>query len=91
MANEGAIGRDSRTSRKRARGFAAMDEDRQREIASKGGRAAHDRGAAHEFWADEARAARRKGGATVSRDRGHMSAIGRKGGASVSRDSAPLQ
>ena len=62
------------------RGFASMDPARQREIASKGGRAAHEKGTAHEWTADEARAAGRKGGETVSRDRAHMAAIGREGG-----------
>ena len=41
--------------RKRSRGFAAMDEDQQRQIASKGGKAAHERGTAHEFTSAEAR------------------------------------
>src|SRR5258708_20295941 len=62
------------------RGFASMDSSKQREIASKGGRAAHAKGTAHEFTADEARLAGRKGGEAVSRDRQHMSAIGREGG-----------
>src|SRR2546430_514089 len=68
------------------RGFASMDAQRKREIASKGGRAAHGKGTAHEFSADEAREAGRKGGETVSRDREHMASIGRKGGEAVSRD-----
>ena len=62
------------------RGFASMDRDKQREIASKGGRAAHQKGTAHEFTAEEAREAGRKGGMTVSQNRDHMAAIGRKGG-----------
>ena len=62
------------------RGFAGMDERKQREIASKGGRAAHEKGTAHEFDSQEARDAGRKGGETVSRDRQHMADIGRKGG-----------
>ena len=62
------------------RGFASMDPSKQREIASKGGRAAHAKGTAHEFTPDEARVAGRKGGEAVSRDRAHMSAIGREGG-----------
>ena len=62
------------------RGFASMDPAKQREIGSKGGHAAHQQGTAHEFNSDEAREAGRKGGETVSRDRGHMSEIGRKGG-----------
>ena len=44
------------------RGFASMDRDKQREIASKGGRAAHKIGAAHEWTREEAQAAGRKGG-----------------------------
>jgi len=62
------------------RGFASMDSSKQREIASKGGRAAHAEGTAHEFTSDEARVAGRKGGEAVSRDRAHMAAIGREGG-----------
>ena len=66
------------------RGFAAMDETRQRQIASLGGRTAHERGQAHEFTPDEAREAGRKGGESVSRNREHMAAIGRRGGAARS-------
>ncbi len=62
------------------RGFGSMDQERQRSIASEGGRAAHQRGTAHEFSPEEARAAGRKGGEAVSQDRNHMAAIGRKGG-----------
>ena len=47
---------------KSRRGFAAMSPERQREIASQGGRAAHQQGVAHEWNADEARAAGKKGG-----------------------------
>ncbi len=64
------------------RGFAAMSEERRREISSKGGRAAHAKGKAHVFTPEEARIAGQKGGATVSRNRGHMVEIGRKGGIS---------
>jgi uncharacterized protein len=66
--------------RRSLRGFASMDPQRQRQIASQGGRAAHQQGTAHEFSADEARAAGRKGGEAVSKNRAHMSEIGRKGG-----------
>lgn len=45
-----------------ARGFASMDEEKQRRIASKGGKAAHERGTAHEWSSEEARTAGRKGG-----------------------------
>ena len=67
-------------SGKSKRGFASMDPGRQRDIASKGGKAAHAKGTAHEWTADEARRAGRKGGEVVSRDRSHMEAIGRAGG-----------
>lgn len=62
------------------RGFASMDPERQKEIASRGGRAAHQKGTAHEFSSDEARRAGRKGGEAVSRDRSYMAMIGRRGG-----------
>ena len=62
------------------RGFASMDPEKQREIARKGGRAAHEKGTAHEFTSEEARAAGKKGGEAVSRNREHMSAIGQRGG-----------
>jgi len=65
---------------KSTRGFASMDPAKQREIARKGGKAAHEKGTAHEFTPDEARAAGRKGGEAVSRDRRHMAEIGREGG-----------
>jgi uncharacterized protein len=70
------------------RGFAAMDPDKQRAIASMGGKAAHKKGGAHEFNSDEARAAGRAGGERVSTDRQHMREIGKKGGERVSRDRA---
>ena len=44
------------------RGFASMDPERQRQIASRGGKAAHASGNAHQFNATEAREAGRKGG-----------------------------
>jgi general stress protein YciG len=57
-----------------------MDPDKQRTIASKGGKAAHAKGTAHEFTPEEAREAGRKGGMVVSQNREHMAAIGREGG-----------
>jgi general stress protein YciG len=57
-----------------------MDPDRQREIARKGGKAAHEKGTAHQFTSDEAREAGRKGGQVVSQHREHMVEIGRSGG-----------
>ena len=80
----------------KGRGFAAMSTEKQREIARKGGQAAHARGTAHEFTADEARAAGRKGGERVSVNRHHMAEIGRVGGRtsagrrSLAADAAPL-
>ncbi len=52
------------------RGFASMDEEKRREIASKGGKAAHDKGTAHEFTSEEAREAGRKGGQASGNSRG---------------------
>lgn len=51
------------------RGFASMDKDKQEEIASKGGKAAHESGNAHEFTSEEARKAGQKGG-KVAHERG---------------------
>lgn len=57
---------------RRPRGFAAMDRKKVSEIASKGGKAAHAAGTAHQFSSDEARSAGRKGGVAphVRRGRG---------------------
>ena len=54
---------------KEDRGFASMDRAKQREIASKGGKAAHQKGTAHEWTSDEARDAGRKGGIASHRRR----------------------
>jgi general stress protein YciG len=67
-----------------------MDSHRQREIARKGGRAAHEKGKAHEFTPDEARAAGRKGGEKVSLNRKHMAEIGRRGGRSSAQRRRPV-
>ena len=53
---------NNQTGTKSIRGFAAMSTEKQKEIASKGGRAAHEQGVAHEWCSDEARAAGKKGG-----------------------------
>ena len=71
---------------KQRRGFASMDAEKQKKIASLGGRAAHERGTAHEFTSEEARRAGQKGGEAVSRDRSYMAEIGRRGGKSVSQN-----
>jgi general stress protein YciG len=49
-----------------------MSREKQREIASKGGRAAHEKGTAHEWTPDEARAAGRKGGQSSRGGRGRL-------------------
>jgi general stress protein YciG len=54
---------------KEDRGFASMDRAKQREIASKGGKAAHAKGTAHEWTSEEAREAGRKGGMASHRRR----------------------
>lgn len=78
----GTTGTAQKSGTPAKRGFAAMDQNQQREIASKGGQAAHQKGTAHEFDSEEARRAGQKGGEAVSRDREHMADIGRKGGES---------
>ena len=50
------------------RGFASMDEEKRKKIASMGGKAAHEKGTAHEFNSAEAREAGRKGGEARSRE-----------------------
>jgi uncharacterized protein len=65
---------------KARRGFAAMSRDQQAAISSKGGKAAHLMGKAHQFTYAEARRAGRMGGEAVARDREHMAEIGRRGG-----------
>ena len=55
-------GREEEDVAKEDRGFASMDRSKQREIASKGGKAAHQKGTAHEWTSEEARDAGRKGG-----------------------------
>jgi general stress protein YciG len=79
-------------SEKSLRGFAAMDKEKQRAIASKGGKAAHARGTAHEFTPEEARAAGRKGGqAAHAKGTAHeftpeeAREAGRKGGQSTQK------
>lgn len=59
------------TEDKKPQGFALLDPDRIREIASKGGKAAHAQGTAHKFTSEEARAAGVKGGSAPHKTRGH--------------------
>ena len=61
---------------KEDRGFASMDRAKQREIASKGGKAAHQKGTAHEWTSEEARDAGRKGGIASHRRRREMMSQG---------------
>jgi uncharacterized protein len=77
----------------RGRGFAGMDDQKQREIASKGGKAAHQKGKAHEFTPEEAREAGSKGGkAAHEKGTAHeftaeeARVAGRKGGEAISQD-----
>jgi general stress protein YciG len=92
------IERDDIMAEKSRRGFAGMDPAKQREIASKGGKAAHAKGTAHEFTPEEARAAGRKGGqAAHMRGTAHQFTpeeareAGRKGGRSSRRNAAGQQ
>jgi general stress protein YciG len=73
MADLKANGGASTGERKKERrGFASMSAEKQREIASKGGRAAHLKGTAHEWTSDEARKAGRKGGQISRGGRGRL-------------------
>jgi uncharacterized protein len=65
-------GRGQSAPRKERRGFASMSPEKQREIASKGGRAAHQKGTAHEWTSEEARSAGRKGGQISRGGRGRL-------------------
>lgn len=67
------------------RGFASMDPQRQREIASEGGRAAHEKGTAHEFTSEEAREAGRKGG--MARSANRRNAMNQSGSSHASSNS----
>jgi general stress protein YciG len=79
------------------RGFASMDLEKRRIIASKGGKAAHEKGRAHEFTSEEAREAGRKGG-HVAHEKGtahrftseEARAAGRKGGQRSRAKISPL-
>ena len=62
MAENNDTNMDQSRGNTSSRGFASMDSDKQREIASMGGKAAHQKGTAHEFTSEEAREAGRKGG-----------------------------
>jgi uncharacterized protein len=77
---------------KEDRGFASMDRGKQREIASKGGKAAHDKGSAHEWTSEEAREAGRKGGMASHRRKQEQTPIARAGDAAASgaRNPAPM-
>lgn len=68
------------------RGFAALPEERRIEIASQGGKAAHEQGKAHQFTSEEAKAAGKKGGDRMAQNKEHMRRIGKIGGAKTSSD-----
>jgi general stress protein YciG len=72
IMTEAAKGRNMSGERKERRGFASMSPEKQREIASKGGRAAHQKGTAHEWTSEEARSAGRKGGQISRGGRGRL-------------------
>ena len=75
---------------KEDRGFASMDRAKQREIASKGGKAAHQKGTAHEWTSEEARDAGRKGGIASHRRRRELLAQQGTGGATASGDNGTM-
>jgi general stress protein YciG len=75
---DAGIGEEDQVA-KEDRGFASMDRAKQREIASKGGKAAHQKGTAHEWTSEEARDAGRKGGIASHRRRREQ-LVGNPGG-----------
>ena len=86
--NDFAKGRTSGERRER-RGFASMTPEKQREIASKGGRAAHQKGTAHEWTSEEARSAGRKGGQISRGGRGRLADESGPNGESVEMSGGP--
>ena len=71
---------------KEDRGFASMDRAKQREIASKGGKAAHQKGTAHEWTSEEARDAGRKGGIASHQRRREQAGGGTNESSEVGRE-----
>ena len=86
--NDFEKGRSMTGERKERRGFASMSPEKQREIASKGGRAAHQKGTAHEWTSEEARSAGRKGGQISRGGRGRL-VEGTEGAMEGDLDSVP--
>jgi len=76
---------------KEDRGFASMDRAKQREIASKGGKAAHQKGTAHEWTCEEAREAGRKGGMASHRRKQDQSSQEDTTGFGSEQGSEPVQ
>jgi uncharacterized protein len=74
---------------KRKGGFAALSPEQRSEISRRGGKAAHVLGTAHKFTPEEARAAGRKGGSAVAKNRAHMAEIGRVGGSAKKSAASP--
>jgi len=67
------------------RGFSSLPPEKQKEVAAKGGRAAHAAGTAHKFSSAEAIEAGKKGGHKVAQNRAYMAELGRKGGLTKQR------
>ena len=89
MANQGqghGGNKSGSGDRRSERGFAAMDPALQREIAAEGGRAAHEKGTAHEFTSEEAREAGRKGGEATAQSRGARGAQAQSASREISEE-----
>lgn len=59
---------EQKSTNKQKRGFAAISPEKQKEIAKKGGRTAHQKGVAHQWDSNQAREAGKKGGLARKRD-----------------------
>jgi general stress protein YciG len=92
---ETSRGREEDNVAKEDRGFASMDRAKQRDIASKGGKAAHQKGTAHEWTSEEARDAGRKGGIASHQRRREQMGTGNaeqvRGGSDASTSSSTSQ
>jgi general stress protein YciG len=73
------------------RGFASMDREKLRELARRGGKAAHAQGKAHEWTSEEASAMGRRGGLAVSANRAHMRELSRLAHEQSAKAKAPTE
>ena len=86
--NKQSGGKGGQGSGTSSRGFASMDPERQREIASEGGKAAHQKGTAHEFTSEEARRAGSMSHGNRQSEQASTRAGGKQGGSEGNKQSS---